>query len=164
MFFNRKLKAAIAQLEQKVKIQEYHLERANEEHHRLVTKLKTRDLQIEALKNAKPEVIYGKRLVNLKFNALFSGRYQQTEFKTGLGPCGKTVTHFTVETDERHLTIHQHHTDGSHKEFIYRLSDIDGRIQKCVENVKLEGQEAKLEKISQTFIGGYRGPCDWLLK
>ena len=149
--FNRKLKAAIAQLEQKVKMQEYHLERANEEHHRLRTKLKRKDEEIEKLK-AEPEVIYGKRLVNLKFKALFNGFYQDTEFKTGLGKCGKTVTHLAVTQDERLLTIFQYHTDGSHKEFVYRVSDIDGRIQKCFENVKLEGLEAERERANQSLV------------
>lgn len=159
--FNRKLKAAIAQLEQKVKMQEYHLERANEEHHRLRTKLKRKDEEIEKLK-AEPEVVYGKRLVNLKFKALFNGFYQDTEFKTGPGKCGKTVTHLSVTQDERLLTIFQYHTDGSHKEFVYRVSDIDGRIQKCFENVKLEGLEAEHEKFNRKharFNPRFHVPC-----
>ncbi|WKV24209.1 hypothetical protein LET1_00008 [Pectobacterium phage LET1] len=155
--FNRRLKAVIAQLEQKVKMQEYHLARANEEHHRLVTKLKRQSEEIENLKNPKPQAIHhAERMVGIKFRALFNGMYQPTEFKTGPGPCGKTVTYFTTARDDRHLTIIQKHTDGSNKKFIYRLSDIDGRIQEDWELVQLVGKEAedakRLEEAARFII------------
>lgn len=150
--FNRHLKAVIAQLEQKVKMQEYHLDLANKEHHRLVTKLKRQSEEIEVLKNPKPQPIYhAERMVGIKFRALFNGLYQPTEFKTGPGPCGKTVTYFTTTRDDRHLTIIQKHTDGSHKKFIYRLSDIDGRIQEDWELVQLVGKEAEDAKFAEAL-------------
>ncbi|QEG09676.1 hypothetical protein CPT_Peacock_014 [Escherichia phage Peacock] len=90
-------------------------------------------------------------MVGLKFKALFNSLYQPTEFKTGPGACGKIVTHFTTSRDERTLTIHQHHTDGSQKDFEYRLSDIDGRIQYDYEQVKVYGQEAERERAIQAF-------------
>lgn len=75
----------------------------------------------------------------LKFKALFNGLYQPTEFKTGPGPCGKT------------LTIHQHHTDGSQKDFEYRLGDIGGRIQYDYELVTVYGEEAERERRLQAL-------------
>ena len=146
--FNRKLKARIEELSMKTA----HLERAVAVRDKDNERLKDKLAQSERMRLAKPEVVYGKRLVNLKFKALFNGYYQDTEFKTGLGKCGKTVTHLEVTQDERLLTIYQYHTDGSHKEFVYRVSDIDGRIQKCFENVKLEGREAEREKANQRLV------------
>ncbi|WEU75002.1 hypothetical protein LS3_10 [Escherichia virus LS3] len=90
-------------------------------------------------------------MVGLKFKALFNSLYQPTEFKTGPGACGKIVTHFTTSRDERTLTIHQHHTDGSQKDYMLRLSDIDGRIQYDYEQVKVYGQEAERERAIQAF-------------
>lgn len=159
--FNRKLKARIEELEQRLKMKDYTNERMSEKMGRYVDKISDLERQLDkAVKE--PEVIYGKRLVNLKFKALFNGFYQDTEFKTGLGKCGKTVTHLAVTQDARLLTIFQYHTDGSHKEFVYRASDIDGRIQKCFENVKLEGLEAEREKSKRKlarFNPRFHFPC-----
>lgn len=137
--FNRKLKARIAELESKLERQGQSLDAANREHERLRSKLR----QSEQMRLKRPEPCQVERLVGLKFKALFNGLYQPTEFKTGPGPCGKTITHFTTSRTERELTIHQHHTDGSRKDFEYRLSDIDGRIQYDHENVTVYGEEAE---------------------
>lgn len=46
----------------------------------------------------------------------------------------------------------QKHTDGSHKKFIYRLSDIDGRIQEeDWELVQLVGKEAEDAKYHEAM-------------
>lgn len=143
--FNRKLKARIAALEETVQRQDRNLELANREQARLKAKLQKAETKREV------EPLRVKRMVVLKFRALFDGLYQPTEFKAGAGPCGKTVTHFTTSRDERTLTIHQHHTDGSQKDFEYRLSDIDGRIQYDYELVQVYGEEAEQERIVQAF-------------
>lgn len=158
--FNRKLKARIAELSMKAAFLERAVAVRDKDNERLKDKLTESERRYRAL--AESEVVYGKRMVNLKFKALFNGFYQDTEFKTGLGKCGKTVTHLEVTQDERLLTIYQYHTDGSHKEFVYRVSDIDGRIQKCFENVKLEGLEAKREKANRLLERARRNiyiPC-----
>lgn len=137
MFFNNKAARRLVELAIKVDTQEALLARANAE--------------IERLRKAY-EPVTVKRMVGLKFRALFNGLYQPTEFKTGPGPCGKTVTHFTTSRTERELTIHQHHTDGSQKDFEYRLSDIDGRIQYDYEQVKVYGEEAERERALQEVV------------
>ena len=151
MFFNSALKARIAELE-------LHLKNSTELNSQ---KSKTIDdlreartkLQYElAYRDKQREAVTVKRMVGLKFKALFNGLYQPTEFKTGPGPCGKTVTHFTTSRTERELTIHQHHTDGSSKSFEYRLSDIDGRIQYDYENLTVYGEEAERERALQALI------------
>lgn len=141
MFFNNKAARRLVELASKVDTQEVLLARANEEIERLRSKLKQYD-----------EPVTVKRMVGLKFRALFNGLYQPTEFKTGPGPWGKTVTHFTMSRTERELTIHQHHTDGSQKDFGYRLSDIDGRIQYDYEQVKVYGEEAERERALQAVV------------
>ncbi|WBF70039.1 hypothetical protein SFP20_022 [Shigella phage SFP20] len=139
--FNRKLKARIAELESNLTKSDEMNDIMRRDNRRLKDKLAVAD------KKRDPEPLQVKRMVGLKFKALFNGLYQPTEFKTGPGPCGKTVTHFTTSRTERELTIHQHHTDGSSKSFEYRLSDIDGRIQYDYENVTVYGEEAERERL-----------------
>lgn len=147
MFGKSKLKARIAELEKLVKELDTNLEMANREHQRLRDKLK----QLERKRLAPPAAVTVKRMVGIKFKALFDGKYQPTEFKTGPGNCGKNVKHFTTSKTERTITIHQHHVDGSQKDFEYRLSDIDGRIQYDYERVKVYGEEAEQERIVQAL-------------
>lgn len=148
MFFNNKASRRLVELASKVETQDRLLARANAEIELLSRKLK----QSEKVRIGANEPVTVKRMVGLKFKALFNGLYQPTEFKTGPGPCGKTVTHFTTSRTERELTIHQHHTDGSQKDFEYRLSDIDGRIQYDYEQVKVYGEEAERERAHQAFV------------
>lgn len=152
--FNRKLKARIAELESRLKVKDATNERLFEKMGKYVSKVSELEKQIESKREVEPFRV--KRMVGLKFRALFNGLYQPTEFKTGPGPCGKTVTHFTTSRTERELTIHQHHTDGSQKDFEYRLSDIDGRIQYDYEQVKVYGEEAERERALRQFVVGPR--------
>ena len=121
---------------------------ANREHQRLRDKLN----QSERKRLAPPAAVTIKRMVGIKFKALFDGKYQPTEFKTGPGNCGKNVKHFTVTKTDRTLTIHQHHVDDSQKDFEYRLSDIDGRIQYDYELMQVYGEEAERERAIQAFM------------
>ena len=121
---------------------------ANKEHQRLRDKL----IQSESKRLAPPAAVTIKRMVGIKFKALFDGKYQPTEFKTGPGSCGKNVKQFTISKTERTITIHQHHVDGSQKDFEYRLSDIDGRIQYDYEMVKVYGEEAERERELQAVM------------
>lgn len=147
---NRKLKARIAELEAQLKAKDATNERLFEKMGKYVSKISALEEQIESKREVEPFRV--KRMVGLKFRALFNGLYQPTEFNTGPGPCGKTVTHFTTSRTERELTIHQHHTDGSQKDFEYRLSDIDGRIQYDYEQVKVYGEEAERERALQAMV------------
>lgn len=148
MFFNNKVATRLFEAERQLALKEALLDRADAEVARL--RAKVRKAAAEQLKTQEP--VHVKRMVGIKFKALFNGLYQPTEFKTGPGPCGKTVTHFTTSRTERELTIHQHHTDGSQKDFEYRLSDIDGRIQYDYEQVKVYGEEAERERALQAFV------------
>lgn len=148
--FNRKLKARIAELEQRLNNTQQELYRSIGNERDLSRKLKEANSELKEWRQCYAPLavipIKAKRLVGIKFNALFNGLYQPTHFKSGPGACGKDVKWFDVREGERHMTIVQHHTDGSHKEFIYRLSDIDGRIQKDYEDVTLKGEDAKAER------------------
>lgn len=150
MFFNSALKARIADLELQLKSKDVTNERLFEKMGKYVAKVSDLEKQLEAKREV--ETFTVKRMVGLKFKALFNGLYQPTEFKTGPGPCGKIVTHFTTSRTERELTIHQHHTDGSQKDFEYRLSDIDGRIQYDYEQVKVYGEEAERERALRQLV------------
>lgn len=149
MFGKSKLKARIAELEKLVKKQDTNLEMANREHQRLRDKLN----QSERKRLEPPAAVTIKRMVGIKLKALFDGKYQPTEFKIGLGKCGKVVHYFEVtkRDADRTLTIHQYHTDGSSKDFEYRLGDIDGRIQYDYELMQVYGEEAERERAIQAF-------------
>lgn len=58
-----------------------------------------------------------------------SGEHFKTCFKLGLGPCGKTATrlHYTLTSD--FLTVHQTCSDGTRQHFIYKMSDVLGRMR-----------------------------------
>ncbi|WJJ59348.1 hypothetical protein [Salmonella phage ST53] len=147
MFGKSKLKAQIKELSMKVA----YLERAVAVRDKDNERLKDKLAESERKRLTPPAAITVKRMVGIKFKALFNGMYQPTEFKTGPGNCGKNVKHFTISKTERTLTIHQHHVDGSQKDFEYRLSDIDGRIQYDYELVQVYGEEAEQERIVQAF-------------
>ncbi|WJJ60307.1 hypothetical protein [Salmonella phage ST20] len=147
MFGKSKLKAQIKELSMKVA----YLERAAAVRDKDNERLKDKLAESERKRLTPPAAITVKRMVGIKFKALFNGMYQPTEFKTGPGNCGKNVKHFTISKTERTLTIHQHHVDGSQKDFEYRLSDIDGRIQYDYELVQVYGEEAEQERIVQAF-------------
>lgn len=55
--------------------------------------------------------------------------WARTEFKLGIGPCGKEVTalHWLEKDDRYELT--QACTDGERKEFTYYKKDVAGRIE-----------------------------------
>lgn len=58
-------------------------------------------------------------------------QYKETEFKLGLGPCGKVATAINVMVDDdQRLVIEQVTEDGERKAFYYRKDDIKGRIVK----------------------------------
>lgn len=147
MFGKSKLKAQIQELSMKVACFERTVAVRDRDNERLKDKL----AESERKRLTPPQPVTVKRMVGIKFKSLFNGLYQPTEFKTGPGPCGKTVTHFTTSRDERTLTIHQHHTDESSKSFEYRLGDIDGRIQYDYELVQVYGEEAERERMVQAL-------------
>lgn len=145
MFGKSKLKEQIKELSMKVAYLERVITVRDKDNERLKDKL----AESERKRLTPPAAVTVKRMVGIKFKALFDGKYQPAEFKIGPGNCGKNVKHFTISKTERTLTIHQHHVDGSQKDFEYRLSDIDGRIQYDYELVKVYGEEAEQERIVQ---------------
>jgi hypothetical protein len=147
MFGKSKLKAQIKELSMKVAYLERVVTVRDKDNERLKVKL----AESERKRLTPPPSVTVKRMVGIKLWALFNGIYQPTEFKTGPGSCGKNVKHFTISKTERTITIHQHHVDGSQKDFEYRLSDIDGRIQYDYERVKVYGEEAEQERIIQAL-------------
>ncbi|ACF15788.1 gp1.05 [Escherichia phage EcoDS1] len=148
MFGKSKLKAQIKELSMKVAYLAREVKVLDNNNERLKGKL----AESERKRLTPPASVTVKRMVGIKFKVLFNGLYQPTEFKTGPGNCGKNVKHFTTSKTERTITIHQHHIDGSQKDFEYRLSDIDGRIQYDYEQVKVYGEEAERERELQAFM------------
>lgn len=144
MFGKSKLKAQIRELSMKVAYLERVLTVLDKDNERLKVKL----AESERKRLTPPAAVTIKRMVGIKFKALFNGLYQPTEFKTGPGNCGKNVKYFTISKTERTITIHQHRIDGSQKDFEYRLSDIDGRIQYDYELVRVYGEEAEQERMA----------------
>lgn len=128
------------------------LNRAIEDRDKDNERLKDKLAESERKRLTPPAAVTVKRMVGIEFKALFDGKYQPTEFKTGLGKCGKVVHYFEVtKRDDRTITIHQYHTDGSSKDFEYRLSDIDGRIQYDYEPMQVYGEEAERERAIKAF-------------
>lgn len=149
MFGKSKLKAQIKELSMKVA----YLERAVKVRDKDNERLKGKLAESERKRLTPPAAVTVKRMVGIKFKALFDGKYQPTEFKIGLGKCGKVVHYFEVtKHDDRTLTIHQYHTDGSYKDFEYRLGDIDGRIQYDYELMQVYGEEAERERVLQAVM------------
>ncbi|WOL25677.1 hypothetical protein [Pectobacterium phage PcaP1EGY] len=56
---------------------------------------------------------------------------RETNFKLGLGPCGKVVTRleFFNNFDKGRSVVTQYHSDGTKKEFTYLQTDIVGRVE-----------------------------------
>lgn len=144
MFFNKKLHAQIRNLQANNEALETQLKWLEE-------KLSRSERERLKARHQESVTYREKRMTSIKFKALFDGRYQATHFTIGLGQCGKTVKYFTTKLAEGLLWIYQWHTDGTHKEFTYRLSDIDGRIQYDYEMVILEGLEAKQARRKRLF-------------
>ena len=69
-------------------------------------------------------------LVSITFTARIpTDGWKKTEFKRGVGSCGKTVSAlFFTESDDRYV-ITQRCSDGERKEFTYFKTDVDGRIE-----------------------------------
>lgn len=69
-------------------------------------------------------------VIAIKFTAHIPNTgWHRTEFKLGIGPCGKEVTalHWKEKDDRYELT--QTCTDGERKEFTYYKKDVEGRIE-----------------------------------
>lgn len=149
MFGKSKLEAQIIELSMKVA----YLERAVKVRDKDNERLKAKLAESERKRLTPPAAVAVKRMVGIKFKALFEGKYQPTEFKIGLGKCGKVVHYFEVtKRDDRTFTIHQYHTDRSSKDFEYRLGDIDGRIQYDYELMQVYGEEEEHERVLQAFM------------
>lgn len=149
MFGKSKLEAQIEELSMKAAYLERALSVRDKDNERLKDKL----AESERKRLTPPAAVTVKRMVGIKFKALFDGKYQPTEFKIGLGKCGKVVQYFEVtKRDDRMITVHQYHTDGSSKDFEYRLGDIDGRIQYDYELMQVYGEEAERERELQAFM------------
>lgn len=155
MFFPSALKARIAELELHLKNSTELNSQKSATIDRLREEKSAAIRRVETLQ-AKRTPVKVKRLVGLKFRALFNGVYTLTEFKTGPGTCGKNVKSFTVSRTDRTITIHQHHIDDSQKDFEYRLGDIDGRIQYDYEMVQVFGEEAEQARLIQTLAARQR--------
>ena len=72
------------------------------------------------------------KLCGIKFtaNIPLTG-WTKTEFKLGVGPCGKEVTSIQLIEKPDHYIITQWCTDGECKEFEYKKEDVAGRIERA---------------------------------
>lgn len=98
-------------------------------------------------------------LSRLTFDAVKpDGTIHHTDFKLGLGPCGKTVEWLTWEPVGDQMYLTQYHTDGSLKRFKFYRTDIVGREVEQMEALKLrKGSRAyrDLKGYVSTPGGGY---------
>lgn len=81
-----------------------------------------------------------KQIVHIKFMAVWeepipdcrdatSHRKAVTEFKLGAGPCGLSVSRLDIQLNPDSVHIGQECSDGTFTEFVYKKSDIIGRIE-----------------------------------
>ena len=72
------------------------------------------------------------KLCGIKFtaNIPLTG-WTKTEFKLGVGPCGKEVTNIQLVEKLDHYIVTQWCTDGERKEFEYKKEDVAGRIERA---------------------------------
>lgn len=139
--------------------------RVNNEIYILRRQIKQQDETIGTLKEVlrdktEEETTFG--ISRLVFDARKpDGTIHHTDFKLGLGPCGKTVEWLTWEQhgDRMHLT--QYHTDGSLKVFKFHREDIVGREVEQMEELKLrKGSRAYLDlKGEKVTLGGCYEKC-----
>lgn len=85
--------------------------------------------------DAKSLPVNEKKLTRLVFTAMTPDGLKRSEWGLGLGPCGKVVEGFELDSTPDKLIIKQFHDDGSHKVFTYDQHDIVGRVQECYEVV-----------------------------
>ena len=72
------------------------------------------------------------KLCGIKFtaNIPLTG-WTKTEFKLGVGPCGKEVISIQLVEKPDHYIVTQWCTDGERKEFEYKKEDVAGRIERA---------------------------------
>lgn len=72
------------------------------------------------------------KLCGIKFtaNIPLTG-WTKTEFKLGVGPCGKEVISIQLIEKPDHYIVTQWCTDGERKEFEYKKEDVAGRIERA---------------------------------
>lgn len=89
-----------------------------------------------ALDEANGRLRERKALHGIKFTANVPHiGWTKTEFKLGVGPCGKEVdTLEFTELDDRYV-ITQRCTDGERKTFEYFKADVSGRIEKAYRTI-----------------------------
>lgn len=73
-----------------------------------------------------------RKLCGIKFTANIPlVGWTKTEFKLGIGPCGKEVLSVQLEEKADRYVITQWCTDGERKEFEYKKEDVAGRIERA---------------------------------
>lgn len=161
-WINRDLKDELKYARQRAEMHKQAAHRAGNEAYIRIRQVHELNATIETLKEAlrdktEEETTFG--ISRLVFDALKpDGTTHHTDFKLGLGPCGKTVEWLTWEQhgDRMHLT--QYHTDGSLKVFKFHREDIVGREVEQMEELKLrKGSRAyrDLKGYVNTQGGGY---------
>lgn len=87
---------------------------------------------LEELKELREKLCERSKLCVIKFtaNIPLSG-WTKTEFKLGVGPCGKEVTNIQLTEKPDHYIVTQWCTDGERKEFEYKKEDVAGRIERA---------------------------------
>lgn len=95
--------------------------------------------KLQALKVQRKDLM----LTSIRFTArLPDGFKRDTEFKLGLGPCGKVVEELQVWRKDGEMHIKQWHDDCTYKLFIYKEQDILGRIVETMGEVEFAESSA----------------------
>lgn len=65
---------------------------------------------------------------NIRIPSTWADGAAVSEFKLGLGPCGKIVEKLSAWTHEGFYVVEQQTTDGEIKRFLYPLHTLTGRV------------------------------------
>lgn len=161
-WINNDLKDELRSVRSHVKLIEARKEKLNSEVFHVNCDMRRQAETIESLRQELRErheeaTTFG--LSRLTFDAVKpDGTIHHTDFKLGLGPCGKTVEWLTWEPVGDQMYLTQYHTDGSLKRFKFYRTDIVGREVEQMEALKLrKGSRAyrDLKGYVSTPGGGY---------
>lgn len=86
----------------------------------------------KTLKDLRAQMGERAKLCGIKFTANIPlAGWTKTEFKLGVGPCGKEVISVQLVEKPDHYVVTQWCSDGERKEFEYKKEDVAGRIERA---------------------------------
>lgn len=162
-WINRDLKDELKDARNRAEIHKSSAQRAENEAYVRIRQVHEQNATITTLKEAlrdRTEEATTFGISRLTFDAIKpDGTIHHTDFKLGLGPCGKTVEWLQWEQLGDRMYLTQYHTDGSLKLFKFYRKDIVGREVEQREALKLrKGSRAYRDLNGEKVVigGGYQ--------